>query len=200
MYKGLDIATAKVTVEEQQGVPHHLLSILSPEEQTSSIVDFRLQALACIADITSRGKLPILVGGTMYYTQSILWGSQTLMDNIPALKLTSNPFQSVQQAFEELERVDPVMANRLHPRDERKILRSLDIYDQTGERHSDWIRKDEQAQASVNSNQTTLQACIFWPRCSERHVLHERLNHRYVKELTHSAIQTVSYCFEYLDF
>ena len=72
MYKGLNIATAKVTAHEMQGVPHHLMSFLDPTTKFSPH-EFRARANETIQDIIARKKLPILVGGTMYYVQSLLW-------------------------------------------------------------------------------------------------------------------------------
>ena len=72
MYKGLQVATAKVTEEERQGVPHHLMSFLEPHE-TFSPHEFRKLADEKIQEISARGNLPIVVGGTMYYVQGLLW-------------------------------------------------------------------------------------------------------------------------------
>ncbi|XP_046994094.1 tRNA dimethylallyltransferase-like [Schistocerca americana] len=72
VYRGLDIITNKVTVEEAQGVPHHLLDFLEPT-QRFSVVDFRDAALPIIDDLVSRQKLPVVVGGTHYYIESLLW-------------------------------------------------------------------------------------------------------------------------------
>ena len=72
MYKGLEVATAKATQEERQGIPHHLMSFLEPHE-TFSPHEFRKLADAKINEITERGKMPIVVGGTMYYVQGLLW-------------------------------------------------------------------------------------------------------------------------------
>ncbi len=80
MYKGLDVATAKVTLEEMEGVPHHMLGFLSATD-TFTVRAFRNKALPIIRDISNRGKVPIIVGGTLYYIQSLLWPS--LLDETP---------------------------------------------------------------------------------------------------------------------
>lgn len=82
MYRGLDIATAKITEAEKEGVPHHLFDIVDPSSRCD-VLEFKRLALAAVDDILARGKVPIIVGGTMYYTQSILWKSQ-LLDDVPA--------------------------------------------------------------------------------------------------------------------
>ena len=78
MYRGLDIATAKASAEEREGVPHHLLSVMDVSKAIT-VHDFRDMALPVIDDILRRGKVPVLVGGTLYYMQSILW-HDTLLD------------------------------------------------------------------------------------------------------------------------
>jgi tRNA dimethylallyltransferase len=75
LYNGLNISTAKVTKEEMENIPHHLIGIREPGEAEMTVRDFRDLAIKTITDIASRGKLPILVGGTLYYVQSILWPS-----------------------------------------------------------------------------------------------------------------------------
>lgn len=81
MYRGLDIATAKITESEKEGVPHHLFDVVDPSARCD-VLEFKRRALSAVDDILARGKVPIIVGGTMYYTQSILWKSQ-LLDDVP---------------------------------------------------------------------------------------------------------------------
>lgn len=81
MYRGLDIATAKITEAEKQGIPHHLFDVVDPSSRCD-VLEFKRMALSVIDDVLARGKVPIIVGGTMYYTQSILWKSQ-LLDDVP---------------------------------------------------------------------------------------------------------------------
>lgn len=81
MYRGLDIATAKITEAEKQGIPHHLFDVVDPSSRCD-VLEFKRMALNVIDDVLARGKVPIIVGGTMYYTQSILWKSQ-LLDDVP---------------------------------------------------------------------------------------------------------------------
>lgn len=73
IYRGMDIGTAKVTKEEQQGIPHHLIDIRDPDENYSA-ADFQADVEVCVRDITSRGKLPVIAGGTGLYIQAALYG------------------------------------------------------------------------------------------------------------------------------
>lgn len=81
MYRGLDIATAKIKENEKEGIPHHMFDIIDPSSRCD-VLEFKKRALNVIDDILARGKVPIIVGGTMYYTQAILWKAQ-LLDDVP---------------------------------------------------------------------------------------------------------------------
>ncbi|RHZ10848.1 hypothetical protein DYB31_005353 [Aphanomyces astaci] len=129
-----------------------------------------------INDILARGKVPVIVGGTMYYTQSVLWKAQLIEDapgangdettaSATSTSIPSNP----DEAYQALLQVDPDMAQRLHSRD---VQRSLEVFYQTGTKHSDWIAKQ------VGENDETLfDACMLWVDC-DRSVLAQRLDAR----------------------
>ena len=125
MYHGLSIATAKPTKEEMDGVPHHLMSFLPPTE-TFTTHDFCKRAVPVIEDIHKRGKLPILVGGTLYYVQSLLWESlmstgskerywayRGLRGEQRAKPIIISSSSSV-DLYTKLQTIDPVMAQQLH--------------------------------------------------------------------------------------
>ncbi|KAH9096093.1 hypothetical protein LEN26_017587 [Aphanomyces euteiches] len=173
MYKGLDIATAKVTQEEMQGVPHHLLSCIDPVDDCT-VVEYKTMAMNAIHDILSRGKVPVVVGGTMYYTQSILWKAQ-LIEDASGSNGEDAPLDipsDVDEAYQKLVEVDPEMAQRLHSKDVRRVQRSLEVFYQTGTKHSELIAKKED-----DSNETLFDACMLWVDC-DRPVLHQRLDSR----------------------
>ena len=144
LYAGLPVITNKITAEEQQGIPHHLLGCIGLEEQTWVVGTFVKKALGVIDEIRSRGKLPILVGGTHYYTQSLLFKDKLAKDDERKEDLVENTHERwpilkepTPVVLGELRKVDPVMADRWHPNDRRKIQRSLEIYLQTGRKASD---------------------------------------------------------------
>lgn len=145
MYKGLPIITNKITIEERRGIPHHLLGIVELDQEPWRVGLFKKKAGSIIEEIRSRGKLPILVGGTHYYTQSLLFKETLVSDaaqsegeiveglsreeinrRYPILE------KSTEEILEQLRVVDPVMADRWHPNDRRRIQRSLEIYLMTG--------------------------------------------------------------------
>ncbi len=135
LYEGLDIATAKPTAEEMQGIPHHLISVLPPEHACSVAV-YTEMARQKIAEILERGRIPVIVGGTGLYVDSLLDNIQ--FPEIPvdaALReRLSREAETLGNAAmrQRLMQVDPESAQRLHENNLRRILRALEVYEQTG--------------------------------------------------------------------
>ncbi|KAI9786923.1 MAG: hypothetical protein M1839_005154 [Geoglossum umbratile] len=151
LYDGLDIITNKMPLDERKGVPHHLLGCIGLNDQPWTVAMFTRRALGIIKEIRSRGRVPILVGGTHYYTQSLLF-RESLIDTEYPVDSTDNAVASTADhakcsdpildgptadILKRLREVDPVIADRWHPNDRRKIQRSLEIYLETGRRPSD---------------------------------------------------------------
>ncbi|MCJ1395239.1 hypothetical protein MMC18_008123 [Xylographa bjoerkii] len=143
LYKGLPIATNKVPVAERHGIPHHLLDCIGLDEEPWTVNRFSQEARSIIDEVRGRGKLPILVGGTHYYTQSVLF-EDAVVDRTGA-QLSAEEQEKrwpilgkgSEEMLEELQKVDPVLASKWHPKDVRKIRRSLQIWLETGERASE---------------------------------------------------------------
>ncbi len=133
IYRHMDIGTAKPTSEEMAGVPHHMLDVADPDENYSA-ARYVEQASACVDDILSRGKLPIIAGGTGLYRDALLAGrtfaafSGTYREE---LQRRANAGE-LPQLYEELKRIDPERAEKLHLADEKRILRALEIWYETG--------------------------------------------------------------------
>ncbi len=134
IYRGMDIGTAKPSPDQQNGIPHHLLNIVEPDRPFSA-ADFADAADAAICDIHTRGKRTVVVGGTGLYIRSLLKG---LVDS-PAgteeirRELHAEAAQHGNEAMlEELRRVDPELAERMHPNNLIRIIRALEVYRQTG--------------------------------------------------------------------
>jgi tRNA dimethylallyltransferase len=136
LYHGLPIITNKITHDEMKGVPHHLLGCIGLEEETWTVGKFVQKSLEVIDEIRSRGKLPVLVGGTHYYTQSLLFQDALPDELIIQNNNSGERFPILDEPTdvirEKLREVDPVMADRWHPNERRKIQRSLEIYLKTG--------------------------------------------------------------------
>lgn len=136
VYRGMDIGTAKITREEMQGVPHHLIDVLEPDEPFS-VALFQEWCGQLIPEIHARGRLPFIVGGTGLYIESVCYGFQFTEAS------ADEEFRARQQQIYELEgpevlhaklaEVDPKSAERLHPNDVRRVIRALEIYHVTGE-------------------------------------------------------------------
>jgi len=130
IYRGMDIGTAKPSVEERARVPHHLLDFVSPELNFTAS-DFRREAAAAIVDIDRRGMKPIVVGGTGLYIRALLEGLVDSPTGDPQLRLQ---FADVpgEELLRRLFLVDPETASRLHSNDRVRIVRALEVYSQTG--------------------------------------------------------------------
>ena len=135
VYRGMDIGSAKPSAEELAAVPHHLINIRDPL-QAYSAAEFVADAQALIADITARGKLPLLVGGTMLYFKALLDGIDAMPKADPAVRamLAEEARQQGWPAMHAaLARVDPVTAARLNPLDSQRIQRALEVYRVSGQ-------------------------------------------------------------------
>ena len=136
VYRSMDIGTAKPTKEEMQGVPHHMLDVAAPWENYS-VSRYVTDAIPVMDDILARGKLPIVAGGTGLYIDHLMAGRQFAPFDPHAAQVRE---QLQQQAREEgleplrekLAQVDPQAAQRLHPNDEKRIIRALEVYLTTG--------------------------------------------------------------------
>ena len=135
IYRRMDIGTAKPTPEEMGGVPHHMLDVADPEEDFS-VARYVDMAAKCVDDILSRGKLPILAGGTGLYIDSLLSG-RTFAPFQPDSPLRGELEEQLRREggaamLARLAQVDPDSAARLHPNDEKRIVRALEVYQSTG--------------------------------------------------------------------
>lgn len=133
IYRGMDVGTAKPTPEERQGVPHHLFDVVDPEEEYS-LVDYLKEAERVVADIESRGKKALFVGGTPLYLKGILFGVFESPGADPELRarLKEREEEAPGTLWRELSAVDPDAAQRLHPNDVKRLVRALEVYKLTG--------------------------------------------------------------------
>lgn len=151
VYRGLDIGSAKPTMEERRGVPHHLIDIREPTE-AFSLHDWLALAEQAVAAIRGRGGSPIVVGGTHLYVKAFLEGLADVPEADPELRgaLEGLPPAELRQ---ELERVDPVAAERIHPNDLKRTIRAIEVHRATGrplsELQSQWDRARARADARL---------------------------------------------------
>ena len=174
VYREMDIGTAKPSQEERASVPHHLIDIMDPAE-TYSVAQFREDTLRLIADIRKRGKLPLLVGGTMLYFRGLTSGLDDLPGANPEIraKLDEEAAQIGWPGMHaRLANLDPVTADRLKPNDAQRIQRALEIIELTGKPLSE-LHSGQPAQAlPFNIIPIALEP-------SDRSKLHERIALRF---------------------
>ncbi|KAF3403463.1 tRNA dimethylallyltransferase [Penicillium rolfsii] len=227
MYRGLPIITNQIPLAERKNIPHHLLSCVDLEAEVWRISHFKKEALRLITEIRGRGKVPILVGGTHYYTQAVLFrdqlvgeGSDSEVDgaegDVELPNTTTAPSAAVSTStsekwpildsspeimMEKLREVDPVMAARWHPKDARKIRRSLEIYFQTGRPASE-IYAEQQAQKAkaVSQAEGLLRfenTLIFWVH-AQKEILNARLDARVDDMVQQGLLDEAETMFEFL--
>ena len=173
IYKGLDIGTAKISKEEMQGVPHHLIDIKEPWESFSA-AEFKRLADAAIADIHSRGKLPIIVGGTGFYINGVLYEyhfGEADTDEIYRARLEQYAAENGNEAlWNILNEKDPDSAAKLHSNDTKRVIRALEVLHVTG------IRASER-QNTVDKGKLRYNA-VYIALSLPREILYERINKR----------------------
>ncbi|MGH8745680.1 MAG: tRNA (adenosine(37)-N6)-dimethylallyltransferase MiaA [Burkholderiales bacterium] len=172
VYRGMDIGTAKPSLAERRRVAHHLVDLLEPTE-TYSAARFRADAIDAVNEILARGRLPLLVGGTMLYYRTLVHGIDALPAADPALRaaLEREAARAGWPALHaELARVDPRSARRLEPNDAQRIQRALEVYRSTGKALSELHTAPRQPLPF------TLLNCALVP--ANRALLHQRIAER----------------------
>ena len=140
VYKGLDIGTAKPTKGEMGGIPHYMIDVVEPTE-SFSVSDYERLALPILEDIVARGKVPILVGGTSFYLDALLY--KRTLGGAPADESVRKKYEAIferegkEALFALLQEIDPASAEVLHPNDKKRVIRALEIYELTGKRKSE---------------------------------------------------------------
>ena len=183
IYKNLDVGTAKPSEEERQGIPHYLLDFMSPETPYS-VADFTAAADPLIRDITARGRLPLVVGGTGLYITSLLSGMAFAPEKTdPAIRARLQARADTEGGaalYAELQRVDPDYAAQVHPNNLPRVIRALELFEATGRRMSDQRREARPAEAPYHA----LCLCLT---CRDRAVLYSRIDRR-VDEMVENGV------------
>lgn len=175
IYKELSIGTAKPTVEEMDGIPHHMIDFVDPREPFSC-ADYVRAATACANDILSRGKLPVFCGGTGLYLDSTIRGTvfsdapDTDSDVLTALK-EEYARDGIDGIYARLCEADPDSAAAIHKNNTKRVLRALEIYLVTGKPKSVWDAESHKAPPVFD-------ACYLGLDFCDRSILHDRINRR----------------------
>ncbi|MBI3231315.1 MAG: tRNA (adenosine(37)-N6)-dimethylallyltransferase MiaA [Burkholderiales bacterium] len=178
VYREMDIGTAKPSKAERASVPHHLIDIIDPVD-SYSVAQFRESCLALVAQIQARGKLPLIVGGTMLYYKGLVDGLDDLPQADSAIRAELDEIaarEGVPALHARLALVDPITAARLPPNDSQRIQRALEIYQLSGQPMSQLL-----ALRAAPELPFTLMPISLEP--SERSVLHERIAQRFLAML-----------------
>jgi tRNA dimethylallyltransferase len=180
VYRGMDIGTAKPCADELAAVPHHLINIRDPL-QAYSAADFVRDSRGLMTDIRSRGKLPLLVGGTMLYFKALRDGLDDMPTASPALR-AELAVQAAAQGWPalhaELARVDPLTAARLQPQDSQRISRALEVFRASGQPMSFFQRRIAQTQAAMEAD-TAPAGLLISLEPDSRAWLHQRIAQRF---------------------
>ena len=189
VYKGMDIGTAKPSQAELAAVPHYLINIRDPLNAYSA-AEFARDALACILEISSRGKLPLLVGGTMLYYKALLEGLNDMPGADPVIRAR------IQEEAEklgwpalhaQLKLVDPLTAARLAPADSQRISRALEVFRVSGQALSSF----QQNAVSTNVAFNALNIPMLSLEPLERAWLHQRIEKRFDDMLSQGFLEEV---------
>ena len=190
IYKGMDIGTAKPSPEELAKAPHRLIDILDPAESYSAM-NFRADALKEMTEITTSGRIPLLVGGTMLYYKALIEGLSPLpsADSEVRAKIEQKAAEFGWGALhQDLMVIDPVSANRINPNDSQRINRALEVFYITGKTMTELT-----AQQGESLPYDVLQFAIT---PEERAVLHQRIEQRFHKMIALGFEQEVRKLFE----
>ena len=187
VYKGMDIGSAKITKEEMDGVPHHLIDILEPWEEFNVVV-FQEACKKCMEEIYERGHIPILAGGTGFYIQAVLRDIDFTAneDNTEYRSFLEQLAEEkgAQHLHEMLQEVDPESAQAIHANNVKRVIRALEFYHLTGEKISDHNDKESQKENAYN-------ACYFVLN-DERSLLYQRIEQRVDEMVTNGLVEEVS--------
>ena len=195
IYRGLDVGTAKVTAEETQGVPHHCVDFLPPEE-VFSVADFTALAARLEQEISARGALPILVGGTGLYIQSFLEGirfteekpSNGLREQLAAELEARGP----EAMYAELLSVDPQAAAAIHPNNRVRVLRALEHYRATGRRLSE-------QKAASRPGQRPYRSLVLGLDFADRAQLYRRIDLRVDRMMEQGLLEEARLVYDHRD-
>lgn len=188
IYKEMDIGTAKPDASELQQAPHFLIDIIDPE-QSYSAWEFRIDALRLMGEITERGNIPLLVGGTMLYFNALEYGMDDLPQSDEKIRqqlLEQLDKDGLSSLYDELKEIDLTSAEKIKPNDKQRIMRALEVFRQTGKPLS---------QLQTNKQKPNLDydvlKIILAPK--DRTLLHQRISQRFDLMLEQGFINEVKH-------
>lgn len=189
VYRHMDIGSAKITKEEMEGVPHYLVDVLEPEEEFN-VVRFQQMAKEAAERIWEKGKIPLVVGGTGFYIQALLYDIDfTENDGDESyrrqLEQKASDEEGASELYEMLKAVDLKAAQEIHPRNIKRIVRALEFYHQTGKKISEHNETQRQKMSPYNY--------AYFVLTDERGRLYERIDRRVDLMMEQGLLDEVRY-------
>lgn len=190
VYRGMDIGTGKATAEEMGDIPHHMLDIKNPDENFS-VAEFKTHVQRHIANICKRRKIPIIVGGTGLYIQSVLY-DYDFTERKRDVELTKRletfvHEKGVMPLYEKLKRIDPEQAEKIHPNNYRRVIRALEVYETTGLTMSEY-HAEQQTESLYNYLIIGLEM--------DRIILYEKIGERVDEMIANGLVDEVKLLYE----
>lgn len=188
VYRHMDIGSAKVTPEEMDGVPHHLIDVLEPEEEFNVVV-FQKLAKEALTGIYERGHIPIIVGGTGFYIQALLYdidftendGDTTIRRELEKLAQT----QGAGCLHQMLQEIDPESAAAIHQNNVKRVIRAIEFYRQTGKKISLHNEQEREKQSPYQF--------LYYVLDTDRKTLYERIDRRVDLMMEHGLVDEVKH-------
>ena len=193
VYRHMDIGSAKITKEEMDGVPHYLVDVLEPEEEFN-VVRFQQMAKEAAEKIWEKGKIPLVVGGTGFYIQALLYDIDfTENDGDESyrrqLEQKGSDEEGASELYEMLKTVDPKAAQEIHPRNIKRVIRALEFYHQTGKKISKHNETQRQKESPYHY--------AYFVLTDERSRLYERIDQRVDLMMEEGLLDEVRYLKEH---
>lgn len=187
VYKYMDIGSAKILPEQMQGIRHHLIDILTPDENFN-VFEFQKRAKAAVQEITAHNKLPIVVGGTGFYIQSLLYDIDfNVEDDDKSVRQKYEAMadeKGLSFLYEQLKAIDPKSAEAIHANNRKRIIRALEYYENTGELMSVHNERESKKASPYNF--------LYFVLNRDRAVLYERINKRVDQMLSEGLVEEVA--------
>ena len=188
VYRHMDIGSAKVTPEEMDGVPHHLIDVLEPEEEFNVVV-FQKLAKEALTGIYERGHIPIIVGGTGFYIQALLYDIDfTENDGDTAIRRELEKLAQTQGAgclHQMLQEIDPESAAAIHQNNVKRVIRAIEFYRQTGKKISLHNEQEREKQSPYQ--------VLYYVLDTDRKTLYERIDRRVDLMMEHGLVDEVKH-------
>nr|WP_300092673.1 tRNA (adenosine(37)-N6)-dimethylallyltransferase MiaA [Sedimentibacter sp.] len=186
IYKGMDVGTAKIKDEEKQGIVHHMIDLISPDENYS-VSDFKTEAEKNIDNILSRGKIPVIVGGSGLYVNSLIYdldfSNAKSNDKLRDYYTYYHQEHGEDALYEKLKKIDPESAEKIHKNNVKRVIRALEVYDLTGKKFSQ-MNTDIRKKSSKYD-------FILIGLSMDRKTLYERINQRVDKMIDDGLVEEV---------